>query len=683
MTLVPPRPAKRPAVRTWFGRSFEDEYAWLRNPDWFDRLHTPERLEPEIRAHLDAENAYANAVLAGAEPVRAAMVQEILARSASLAGPPPSRRGDHDYWSETAPGAQYPRYLRRRAPDGLMELLLDADVEAQGKPYYRLSEFTDPCVSPDQGWFAWGADEAGDQHFRLYIRNLETGAVAPAIEHGYGAFAFSPDSRFLYWVFRDPLSRPTKVFRRPVEGGPDELVYEEADPAFFLHVEPGTAQAVQLKVHNGDADEAWLIEEDAPPRRLAPRSEGIHYDVVAWGDDLVIRTNADGAFDFKLMLADPARAERANWREWLPHHPGRFIAQIQAFGDHLVRIEWRDANPHLVIRDRNGRDIAPAFPEPAWSLKLVGPGATAGTVRCLYQSPRTPPTWIDFDLATGERRMAAAHAPAGFDASAYEVRRLEAKAADGQLIPITLLTAAASRSPRPLYMYGYGSYGYSVEPVFSPAHLALVDRGMSVAIAHIRGGGERGPRWFEQVIGVGKKTSVTDFIACADHLVATGVTKAGQIVGHSLSAGGIVIGGSANLRLDLWAGLINQVPFVDVLTSLHDETNPLIPAAFAVWGDPSDPAVFDYVASYSPYENLTAQAYPAVLGYGGLLDNRVGYWEPAKWVARLRDRTTSARPALLKIDMTAGHQGHAGPQAEAERAALFNAFALWAVGLAP
>ena len=629
------------------------------------------------------ENAYAKAVLASAESVRATMVEEIRALSSSLAGPPPSRHGDYDSWNETAPGAQHPRFLRRRAPDGPVEVLLDADAEALGKPYYRLSEFTEPCISPDQRWFAWGADEAGDQHFRLYVRNLETGLVAPAIEHGYGGFAFSPDSRFLYWVFRDPLSRPTKVFRRPVGGGPDELVYEEADPAFFLQVEPGTDEAIQLKVHNGEADEIWLVGDGAPPMRLAPRADGIHYDVVAWGGDLIIRTNADGAFDFKLMLADPAQPERAAWREWAPHRPGCFIAEVRAFGDRLVSMEWRDANPHLVIRDRAGREVAPEFPEPARSLELSGAGATPGTVRCLYQSPRTPPTWIDFDLATGERRAQTTGAPEGFSSSDYRVHRLEAQAADGELVPLTLLTSTAPGGPRPLYMYGYGSYGYSVEPTFSPAHLALVDRGMNVAIAHIRGGGERGPRWFEQVIGVGKKTSITDFIACADHLAEMGVTKAGQIVGHSLSAGGIVIGGSANLRPDLWAGLINQVPFVDVLTSLHDETNPLIPAAFAVWGDPSDPAVFDYVASYSPYENVTAQPYPAVLGYGGLLDNRVGYWEPAKWVARLRDRTTSARPALLKIDMTAGHQGHAGPQAEAERAAMFNAFALWAVGLAP
>jgi oligopeptidase B len=683
VTPSPPRPAKRPTSRTWFGRAFEDEYAWLRNPDWFDRLRTPELLEPEIRAHLDAENAYAEAILSGVEPLRTRMVDEILARAGRLAEAPPWRQGEYDYWTELEPGAQHPRFLRRRGPDRPVELLLDAEVEARGKPYYRLSEFTSPCVSPDQRWFAWGADEAGDQHFRLHVRDLSTGLVAAVIEHGYGGFAFSPDSRFLYWVFRDELSRPTRLFRRPVSGGPDELIYEEADPAFFMHVTPGTDREVQLKVHNHDADETWLVSEGPAIRRLAPRTDGVHYDVEAWGADLVIRTNADGAFDFKLMLADPAAPERANWREWLPHRPGRFVAEVRAYGDHLVRIEWRDANPRLVICDRAGREIEPEFPDEAWSLRLMGPGGAPGTARCLYQSPRMPPQWIDFDLASGAQVAVTSSRPEGFDPAAYEVRRLEAPAADGELIPITLLRAAGAADPRPLYMYGYGSYGYSVEPVFSPAHLALVDQGMNVAIAHIRGGGERGPRWFDQAHSVRKKTSVTDFIACADHLVAVGVTEAGRIVGHSLSAGGIVIGGAANLRPELWAGLINQVPFVDVLNSLHDETNPLIPGAYAVWGDPSDRAVFDYVASYSPYDNIAAQPYPAVLAYGGLLDNRVGYWEPAKWVARLRDRTTGDRPALLRIDMTAGHQGHAGLGAEAERAALFNTFALWAVGLAP
>ena len=683
---VPPVTPKRPSRSEWFGRAFIDDYAWIRQPDWFNELHQPERLDPEIRDHLQAENAYCDAVLTSTNELQAVLFDEMMRRSAGGGDTPARVDGPWAYSSRIESGAKYPRLVREPVDGGPEQLLLDAEAEAEGKSYYRLSEFTLAHPSPDQRLFAWAADEAGDQHFRLYVKDIATQALASSvIESCYGEFAFSPDSRWLYWVWRDPVSRPTKVFRRPAMGGEDVLIYEETDPGFFIALERLSSNAyVSIRVFNGETSEVWLIPASNPaaaPALVEPRRAGVFYELEHWNDRFVVRTNADGATDYKLMTADPAAPGAAGWREWVAHRPGRFIAQVRAFRDHLVRLEWVDANPTLIVSPANGGpDQALVEAEPAYDLTLGDQAYDTAILRYTYQSPATPPRWIDYDMASGERTVVQEPEIEEFDAGLYEVRRLFAPASDGESIPITVLMRRGTRldGHAPLYLYAYGSYGYSVTPEFSAPNLSLVDRGWIAAIAHIRGGGEKGPGWYRQAQSTGKKVSITDFIASAEHLIAEGYTGAGRIVSHSLSAGGIVIGGSVNLRPELWAGVINQVPFVDVLNSVHDTKNPLIPAAYAVWGDPADPAVFDYIASYSPYENIRPGPYPAALAIGGLLDNRVGYWESAKWVARLREMSTSGRPMLLRINMTAGHQGHAGLSDQLRQAAFFRAFAIWA-----
>ncbi len=683
---VPPVTPKRPSRGEWFGRTFVDDYAWIRQPDWFNELHEPELLDPEIRAHLQAENAYCDAVLAPTDQLQAVMFDEMTRRSAGGGDTPARIDGSWAYSSRIEPGAKHPRLVRKPVDGGSEQLLLDAEAEADGKSYYRLSEFTLAHPSPDHRLFAWAADETGDQHFRVYVKDITTQTLAgTVIESCYGEFAFSPDSRWLYWVWRDAFSRPTKVFRRPAMGGEDVLIYEETDPGFFIALERLSSNAyVSIRVFNGETSEVWLIPASDPtaePTLVEPRREGVFYELEHWNDHFVVRTNADGATDYKLMTADPAAPGAAGWREWVPHRPGRFVAQVRAFRDHFVRLEWVDANPTLIVSPASDApDQTLVEAEPAYDLTLGDQAYDTTTLRYTYQSPATPPRWIDYDMANGERTVVQSQVIDGFDASLYEVRRLSAPASDGESIPITVLMRRGTRldGQAPLYLYAYGSYGYSVTPEFSAPNLSLVDRGWIAAIAHIRGGGEKGPAWYQQAQSTGKKVSITDFIASAEHLVAEGYTGEGRIVSHSLSAGGIVIGGSANLRPELWAGVINQVPFVDVLNSVHDTKNPLIPAAYAVWGDPADPAVFDYIASYSPYENIRSAPYPAALAIGGLLDNRVGYWESAKWVARLREMSTSGRPMLLRINMTAGHQGHAGLSDQLRQAAFFRAFAIWA-----
>ncbi|MGA0600282.1 S9 family peptidase [Caulobacter sp. KR2-114] len=686
---VAPIPSKRPETFEKFGVALVDDYAWVRNPDWFNRLRTPERLEPEIRAVLDAENAYADAVLAPTQDLQRQMVAEMLARSGAGEGAPPQVSGGWRYAWSLPPGAEHPALSRQPLDGGLAQMVLDVQAESAGKPYYRLSDFSDPTPSPDHRLFAWAADEAGDQHFRLYVREIETGRLAsPVIESCYGEFCFSPDSRWLYWVWRDPVSRPTKVFRRPAMGGEDVLIYEETDPRFFIALEKSRADAwVFIRLSDGESSETWAIPGDdptAPPRLIEPRTPQLLYDVDAWRGRFVIRTNADGATDYKLVTADPTAPGRAHWQAWIDHQPGRFIAETRSFRGHYVLLAWVDANPTLVVLDGEGGERGVAMADEAYALAFAGGDFDSPTVTFAYESPRTPPRWIACDLASGDQTVVGQRTAGDFDAADYVVRRLFATAEDGASVPITVLRHRDTPidGTAPLYLYAYGSYGYSIPPDFSPQRLALADRGVVCAIAHVRGGGERGPGWFAQARRTGKRLSISDFIACAEHLIATRHTGVGRVVAHSFSAGGIIVGAAANWRPELWAGLINQVPFVDVVRSCHDTSNPLIPGALAVWGDPADEAVFRYLASYSPYDNITEQAYPAALALGGLLDNRVGYWEPAKWAMRLREKSTSGRPVLLKIDMTAGHQGHAGLMPELERAALVNAFTLWATGRA-
>ena len=686
---IAPTPAKRPEVFEKFGVKLVDDYGWVRNPDWFNRLRTPHLMEPDIRAYIEAENAYADAVLAPTEDLQQRMIAEMLARSGSGEGAPAEEDGGWLYEWTLAPGAEHAELTRRPVGGGPAQRVLDAQAESEGKPYYRLCDFSDPTPSPDHRLFAWGADEAGDQHFRLYVREIETGRMASSvIESGYGEFCFSPDSQWLYWVWRDPMSRPTKVFRRPAMGGEDVLVYEEKDPRFFIALNTCRSNTwVFIRLFDGESSETWAIPGDDPttaPRLIEPRTPAMMYEVDEWRGRFVIRTNADGATDYKLVTADPAAPGRANWRDWIAHRPGRFIAETRSFKNHYVLLEWVDANPTVVALDAGGSEQTAVLSDEAYDLQLAGGAFDGHVLTFAWQSPKTPQRWVAYDMASGAQTLVGERQLSNFDPAEYVVRRLFATANDGASVPITVLYHRTTPldGTAPLYLYGYGSYGYSITPTFSPQRLALADRGVVAAIAHIRGGGERGPAWFADARRTGKTVSISDFIACAEHLIATRHTGVGKIVSHSFSAGGIVIGGSVNWRPELWAGVINQVPFVDVVRSCHDTTNPLIPGALAVWGDPAIEEVFHYLASYSPYDNITEQAYPAALALGGLLDNRVGYWEPAKWAMRLREKSTSGRPVLLKINMTAGHQGHAGLMPELEHAALVNAFTLWATGKA-
>jgi len=521
------------------------------------------------------------------------------------------------------------------------------------------------------------------------VKDLASGQeVGPPIESAYGDFCFSPDSQWLFWIWRDENARPSKVFRRPARGGTDVLVYEEADEGMFLGV--GTASDdshVLIHVGNQETTELWLIpaaDPKASPVVAEPRQVGVKYSLDHWTDRWVIRSNADGAVDFKLSISQAAVPAKATWRDWIAHEPGRYITGFAAFVGHLIRAERVNALDRLVVMARDGGEHEVGFDEEAYALNLEGGFEYQTTIaRFVYQSPTTPRQTFDYDLATRERTLRKTQEiPSGHDPARYVARRLYATAGDGEAVPITVLMLKDTPldGSAPLLVYGYGSYGHAMEPSFSIRNLSLVDRGWIWATAHTRGGSDKGWGWFLDGRKEKKPNSFTDFIACAEHLVAEGYGAKGRVAAYGGSAGGMLMGAVANLRPDLWGAIIAAVPFVDVLNTMSDTTLPLTPPEWPEWGNPlEDAAAYDLIAGYSPYDQVSAQAYPPVLATGGLSDPRVTYWEPAKWVARLREFQAGEAPILLKINMEAGHGGASGRFDFLKEIALDYAFAVWAL----
>ncbi|MGC9270767.1 S9 family peptidase [Acidiphilium sp.] len=683
---TPPLARKEPRRIAQLGRHRTDDYAWMKDDNWQTVLRDPTALRDDIRAHLLAENAYTEAVLAGTLEVQAQLRAEMKARIKPDDASVPKPDGAFAYYRRYDPGAEHPVYVRTPRDGGDETILLDADASARGHAYYRVIATNH---SPDHTLFAYAEDTQGSEVYQVRIKDIATGAVLPdPILSCTGDFAWSPCAKFLFWTFRDDKGRPTRIYRRTVGSATDVLVYEELDEGFFIGVDTTrSGGSILIGCGNQETSEVWRIPGNDPtamPSVIEPRRTGLRYEVDDWGDRLVIRTNADGAVDFKLVEAPLDQPGRAHWRDLVSHRPGHFIVGFTLVQNHLARVERTEANNRIIIRTREGGEADIAVDEPAYVLSL-DPGLEfrTATIGYIYSSPTTPRQWFDYDIATATRRLRKAQEiPSGHDPALYETRRLTATASDGATIPITLLMRRGTRldGSAPVHLYGYGSYGLAIEPWFQPNILSLVDRGWIHVIAHIRGGTEKGWDWFLAGRGAHKMNSFTDFIAVAEHLIVHGYTGAGRIVAHGGSAGGLLVGAALNLRPDLWAGVIAAVPFVDVLNTISDESLPLTPPEWPEWGNPlTDPLAYDTIAAYSPYDNIAPRAYPPVLATGGLSDPRVTYWEPAKFVAKLREFSTGTAPILLKIDMDAGHAGAAGRFDALKQTAMNYAFALWAV----
>jgi oligopeptidase B len=683
--LAPVAP-RRPRFSVQHGVELVDEYAWLRADNWQEVMRDPAVLDAEIRTYLDAENAYTEAALADTHELQQTLFAEMKARIKEDDSSVPAPDGPFEYYMSYVTGGQYPRLCRRPRGGGLEAILLDGNAEAEGKPYWQLGA---TAHSPDHKLLAYAVDDKGSELLTIRIRDLATGKDLPdLVTDMRSSIVWSADSRFIFYVRLDANQRPLFVYRHRVgtAGTEDVLIYEEKDIGFYVGVgQTQSSRFITIDAHDHQTTEVYLIDATAPeaePRLIAPRVHGHEYSIEHHGDRLIITTNSGGAEDFRICEAPLAAPGMANWREFIPHKPGRLIIETLAFKDHLARLEREDSLPRIVVRRfADGVEHAIAFEEEAYALGMSGGYEFDTTaLRFTYSSMTTPAQVFDYDMESRARVLRKTQeVPSGHNPDDYVTRRLLAPAADGETVPVSLLYKKGTPldGSAPLFLYGYGAYGITISASFSTTRLSLVDRGFVFAIAHIRGGKDKGYRWYTDGKMQKKMNTFTDFIAAGEHLVAQRYTSRGRIIANGGSAGGMLMGVVANMAPELFLGIIADVPFVDVLNTMLDETLPLTPPEWPEWGNPiASKADFETIRSYSPYDNVAATAYPHIFAFAGLTDPRVTYWEPAKWIARLRHLNTSSNMILLKTNMEAGHGGASGRFEALKELATDYAFAL-------
>ena len=688
---VAPTVERRPTRRLVHGVELVDDYAWLRSARWQAVLREPKVLDTDILAMLEAENAYAAATMAPFADVVGMLGAEMRGRIKEDDAQVPKADGPWLYYMRHRQGGQHPLFCRRARDDtGDEQVMLDGDAEALGSTFFSIETVRQ---APDHARLAWSVDEAGSELHTIRVRDLASGTDADdAVHDTDGNLVWLADSSGFYYVHVDDNHRTCQVFRHLLGTDParDELIVEETNPAWFVHIgrtRSGAFAIVQISDH--DATECHVIDladRDAKARLVEPRQPGHRYDVEHNAGHFLIRTNVDGAEDFKVVVAPVATPAQALWRDVVPHRRGCTIVTFSVLREHLIRLEREDGLPRIVLRRlETGEEHAIAFAEDAYQLGLdLGFEFDTDVVRFGYSSMRTPREVFDYAIGTRERTLLKRQEiPSGHDPDRYVTRRIFAVADDGVRIPVSLLHRAdlPTDGDAPVLLYGYGAYGSATPASFAPNRLSLVDRGFIYAIAHVRGGTDKGWSWYTDGKLARKMNTFTDFIAAGRHLVAEELTRPGRIVAHGGSAGGMLMGAIANLAPELFAGIIADVPFVDVLNTMLDGDLPLTPPEWLEWGDPiRDPAAFAYIKSYSPYDNVAARNYPPVLAFGGLTDPRVTYWEPAKWVARLRAQMTGGGPVMLQTNMGAGHGGASGRFDRLREVALTYAFALACVG---
>src|SRR4051794_4458700 len=686
----PPRMRQDPWRRTFHGIEHVDEYAWLRASNWRAALEDPSRLPPEILEHLRAENAYADWFLAPLGALREQLVAEMRGYAAPHWLRPPQPFGPYLYEMRYGGGEQ-PLLLRHPRTGGPETVLIDCNELARGHAFFKLGAWR---VSPNHRYLAYSTDTIGSEAYGIRIRDLETGADLPdSLEDVSGRMVWSRDSQALTYVKRGPDRRPSRVMHHQLGAlaDHDALLYAEADPAWSASVSQTTSQAIGLiTIRNSDLSEVRLFDlaaQNPTPRLVQPRAPGLSYEVDHWDDRLLIRTNIDGAEDYKLVTAPLDAPEAENWSEFLPHRPGVTVLDHRVHARHIVRTERRDALVRIIVRERaSGAEHGVEIAESVYSLRLE-PGCDfdTGTIRFTISTPIRPNETYDYDMARRTRTLVQSQAgSAGPNPERYSLSRLWATAWDGERIPVSVVHRRdlPLDGSAPCLLYGYGAYGWGVDPAFAVERLPLLERGFVYAIAHVRGGGEKGQGWYRAGKLESRMNTFRDFLSAAEALVGAGYTGRGRIVAQGRSAGGMLVGAALNMAPDLFAGVLADVPFVDVLNTMLDEELPLTPPEWLEWGDPIRGAdAFVRIRSYSPYEQVRSEAYPPVLATAGLSDPRVTYWEPAKWVLRLRDRTAGGL-FLFVSELHAGHGGNEGRIQRLRERAQEIAFALQCTGLA-
>ena len=683
----PPVPERRDHVVERHGETIHDPWYWLR-----------EREDPAVLAHLEAENAHTESWFEPLDGLRTTLFEEMRDRIQETDASAPvlvrPEAGDGPAWlyyRRTVEGRQYAIHCRRPAPTGITDprdlpdelrrpvdphdppgdeqVLFDENVEAADHDYFRLGGL---APSPDHTRLAYLADTTGGEVYTLRVRDLATGQELDDVvaRTGYGLVWYADGQHLLYTV-TDDAWRPHQVWRHRL-GTPaseDVLVLDEPDERYWLGIGRtrsrrllviAAGSKVTSELHVLDAHDAG-----AAPRLVAAREEGVEYDLEDRGDTLYLVTNADDAQDFKLVTAPLADPGREHWRDLVPHRPGVRLEDVDVFDTHLVLSERTEARTQLrVVDPGTGRGEVLAFDEEVYTAGVgANPAPDTRTLRLGYTSLTTPMRVIDLDLDSSERTVVKQQpVGGGYQRQDYVSWRDWARAPDGTLVPISAVRHVETPldGSAPCLLYGYGSYEISMDPAFSPVRLSLLDRGMVFAIAHVRGGGEMGRGWYEDGKFLAKPNTFSDFVACADHLVEQSVTARSRLAIRGGSAGGLLVGAVLNLRPDVCTAAVAEVPFVDVVNTMSDPTIPLTVIEYDEWGNPADPAYYEVMRSYSPYDNVREADYPALFITAGLNDPRVQYWEPAKWVARLRERMTGGGPVLLKTELGAGHGGRSG-----------------------
>ncbi len=695
-TALPPVAPQRPhAVTAPFGATREDPYYWLRDDA---------RQDPEVIGYLQAENAYADAVLAPLAPLQEALYAEFTGRIQQDDASVPFREHGWWYYSRFEAGKDYPIHARRADGAGVdatsilaanaagdfrgEQVLLDVNALAAGHAYYSIGSYE---VSPDGRLLAWTEDTNGRRQYVIRLRDLESGQVLPDVISGVAPeLVWAADSRTLVYVENDPetlLSKRVKAHRLGDTPATDALLYEEADDSYYLGIARSRDERYLL-VHASStvSDEVRYAPLQAPHalRVLCPRERGLEYDADHLGGRWVIRTNADGATNFKLVTATDEATTRAHWQPLAAHSEEVFIDDFALFTDFIAIAERAQAQQRLRILHADGRSTLIAVDEPAYAIELaINSEPDTPWLRYTYTSLTTPATVYETNVHTGERRLLKRQPVPGYDPAQYVTERLWATARDGSRIPVSVVYRKdfCKDGRGALLQYGYGSYGLSIDPTFSPTVISLLDRGMAYAIAHIRGGQELGRRWYEDGKLLNKRNTFTDFIDVTDFLVQQGYAAPDRVAAYGGSAGGLLMGAIANMAPEKYRVILSQVPFVDVVTTMLDPSIPLTTNEYDEWGNPEQPEYYRYMLSYSPYDNLRAQAYPAMFVGTGLWDSQVQYWEPAKYVARLRTLDTSGRPLVFRTNMDAGHGGKSGRFRRYRELAEMYAFLLAQLGV--
>jgi oligopeptidase B len=662
-----------------------DDYAWLRAANWQAVMRDPALLDPAIRAHLEAENAYTKAIMADTEGLQKQLFAEMKGRIKEDDASVPARDGAFAYYTRFVTGGQHPLFCRSTRDGGEERVLVDGNALSRPHAYFRIANV---AHSPDHSLVAYAVDTKGSEFYTVNIIEADTGALVESrIADNNGSLEWAADSRGLLYIWLDDEHRPRRVLRHSIGAeNADDVIHEQDDPGHFLGL--GATQDrrfLLLSVHDHETAEISLIDAadlSAPPRLVAPRESEHDYSVDHHDGRLIILTNSRGAEDYRIVEAPVDGPGRETWREIEPHKPGRLILDVVAYKDFLVRLERESGLPRIVVRRfDSGEEHDIAFAEEAYALGISdGYEYDTPSLRFTYSSMTTPAQVFDYDMSTRTRELRKTQEiPSGHDPSLYVTRRVMAPARDGETVPVSLLYRKETSldGSAPLLLYGYGAYGMTMPSGFSTNALSLVDRGFVYAIAHVRGGKDKGYRWYKDGKREKKVNSFTDFIAAGEFLAEQGFTARGRIVAHGGSAGGMLMGAIANMAPELFLGIIAEVPFVDVLTTMLDASLPLTPPEWPEWGNPIESEV-DYrtIANYSPYDNVAAQAYPHILALAGLTDPRVTYWEPAKWVAKLRELGTGDGLILFRTNMEAGHAGASGRFERLKEVALAYAFAL-------